>query len=838
MRKGRFAGLNNDAPEGTQRLSASRRRLASLLVPAAPASVAAVALIGVPALTVLIAAAAAIALAWFGRAQWRQGDDALDGATGSGGEQAARFVADFEQSGSGWFWESNADGLLTYVSDVLADYLGRDRESLLGSRFEELLLVEDGDGKEAKRPTLAFHLSSRFPFADVIVAPNDSKELCWSLSGRPRFDEVGRFLGFRGIGLHLGEKQQAEHRASELAASDSLTGLANRARMRNMLDEALGNSSSRKEGCGLLLIDLDRFKQVNDTLGHPIGDLLLQDVAQRLSAEVGDDGQVGRLGGDEFEALLPGMDEEGRLAALADRIIARVSAPYAVRGHTISIGASIGIAISRPGKTFAAALIKQADLALYAAKRAGRGTYRFFEAEMDAQESERRILENDLRLAITKGQLQLVFQPVVNAATEDLIGFEALVRWAHPVRGLLQPADFLHVAEASGLITAIGEWAVRTACDEAAKWPEHLRLTVNLSHAELEQPGLVAKLANALGASGLDPDRLELDLAEPALLADSQEMRSILSGLNALGVHLALDDFGLGTASIVTLKAAPIDRVKIHPTLLRPALAEGSRAEAIAASVVALAEVLGMAVTAECVETLDELALVRKLGCTEIQGFLFGRPMAADEALKLAEASKPMSVGEEMQQRPPRHSLIRRGELLWDGTSLPVRLRNISADGAMIETDQPMEAGSDVELDLADGLRLSGQVRWSKDGRIGVKFAEAFDLKRLGKAKRAARGRHGHARLPAQRDRARFALGRPAGSPVDQGREAQWLKPPAPPPFRVSPTPSKPTRCYRRSWAFPAKSSATASATSFARRRRQGSSCLRATVPAANSFDA
>ena len=739
MRKGRFAGLNNDAPEAPQRLFPSRRRIVFLFTPVAPAAVAAVSLVGAPALAVLIAAAtAAIALAWFGLVQWRKGDDAHFNATGSEGEQAARFVADFEQSGSGWFWESNADGLLTYVSEVLADYLGRDCESLLGSRFEELLLIEDGGGKETKRPTLAFHLSSRFPFADVIVAPNDSKELCWSLSGRPRFDEVGRFLGFRGIGLHLSEQQQAKHRASELAASDSLTGLANRARMRNMLDEALGNSSSRKEGCGLLLIDLDRFKQVNDTLGHPIGDLLLQDVAQRLSAEIGDDGQVGRLGGDEFEALLPGMDEEGRLAALADRIIARVSAPYAVRGHTIAIGASIGIAISRPGKTFADGLIKQADLALYAAKRAGRGTYRFFAAEMDAQESERRILENDLRLAITKGQLQLAFQPVVNAATEDLIGFEALVRWAHPVRGLLQPADFLHLAEASGFITAIGDWAVRSACDEAARWPEHLRLSVNLSHAELEQPGLVATVANALGASGLDPDRLELDLVEPALLADSQEMRSVLSGLNALGVHLALDDFGLGTASIVTLKAAPIDRVKIHPALLRPALAEGSRAEAIAASVVALAEVLGMAVTAECVETLDELALVRKLGCTEIQGFLFGRPMAADAALKLAEASKPMSVGEEMQKRPPRHSLIRRGELLWDGTSLPVRLRNISADGAMIETDQPMAAGSDVELDLADGLRLSGQVRWSKDGRIGVKFAEAFDLKRLGKARRAA----------------------------------------------------------------------------------------------------
>ena len=738
MRKGRFAGLNDSAPEATPRLSGSRRRIVFFLVPVTPALVAASALLGAPPLIVLLATGLAIALAGFGLFQLCFAGDGFGTSAMAEDEQATRFVADFENSGHGWFWESNADGLLTYVSDVLADYLGRDREELLGKRFEELLLVEDGEGEQSRRPALAFHLSSRFPFADVIVAPNDSRELCWSLSGRPRFDEVGRFLGFRGIGLHLSEQHQAEHRASQLAASDSLTGLANRARMRNMLDEALGNSSSRKEGCGLLLIDLDRFKQVNDTLGHPIGDLLLKDVAKRLSDEIGDDGQIGRLGGDEFEALLPGMDEEGRLAALADRIIARVSAPYAVRGHTIAIGASIGIAISRPGRTLADALIKQADLALYAAKRAGRGTYRFFAPEMDAQESERRILENDLRLAIKKGQLQLAFQPVVNAATEDLVGFEALLRWAHPIRGQLQPADFLHLAEASGLMSAIGEWAVRSACEAAAKWPVHLRLSVNISHAELEQPRLVATVANALGASGLDPDRLELDLVEPALLADSQEMRSILAGLKALGVRLALDDFGLGTANIASLKSAPIDRVKIHPDLLRPALADGSRAEAIAASIVALADGLGMGITAECVETLDELAVVRKLGCTEIQGFLFGRPMAADAAQELAEASKPMTAGEEMHSRPPRHSLIRRGALRWDGTSLPVRLRNISADGAMIESDQPMEAGSDVELDLADGLRLSGQVRWSKDGRIGVKFAEAFDLKRLGTAKRAA----------------------------------------------------------------------------------------------------
>ena len=740
MRKGRFAGLNS-AEEAAPGPSAWRRLIAAALVPTAPGLVAVAALVSPQPLVMTIAGSVGLLLALTGLFLLRSRPAAeAQAAANQDSDRARRLVADFEESGSGWFWETNADGMLTYVSEPLAKALDRERPALIGRRFEELLLVEDSQVDEAGRPALGFHLTSRFPFANVLVAPDGRKDLCWSLSGRPRFDEVGRFLGFRGIGLTLSESQRAEILSSRSAGCDSLTGLPNRARMRAMLDEALSNSVSRREGCGLVLIDLDRFKQVNDTLGHPIGDLLLKEVAQRLSAVIDSEGQVGRLGGDEFEALLPGVDEEGRLAALAEQIIAKVSAPYVIRGHTLTVGASIGISISRPGKTFADALIKEADLALYAAKGAGRGTYRFFEPGMDAQECERRILENDLRVAITKGQLRLAFQPVVNSATEDLVGFEALLRWSHPVRGLLAPTDFLPMAEASGLICGIGEWVVREACAEAAKWPTHLRLSINLSLAELEHGQLAATIAGALGASGLDPERLEVDLVESALLADTETIRAVLAALKTLGVRLALDDFGDGTASIISLKSTPLDRLKIHPTLLRAALPDGSRARSVVAAVAGLAETLGMGVTAEGVETLDELQLVRELGCSEIQGFLFGRPMTADEALKLAADSKPMTAAD-VRPRPPRHSLIRRGSLSWDGGSLPVRLRNISADGAMIESGNVMEPGSEVELDLADGLRLTGQVRWSQDGRVGLKFAESFDLQRLGTAARKAGSR-------------------------------------------------------------------------------------------------
>jgi len=732
MRKGRFAGLESADPAAI-RLREWSRLAAAALAAAAPAIVALLAFSGAATLIVAAAAGVATLLVLLAIYALRRGANRhVEAIALEEDERARRLVAGFEDSGCGWFWETNADGRLSYLSEAVAEALDRDRDALLGRRFEELLLVEESSGEGIERPTLGFHLSSRFPFANALVSPNGRKDLCWSLTGRPRFDEVGRFLGFRGVGLNLSESQRVEIASDRLAGCDSLTGLANRARMRAMLDEALANSASRREGCGLLLIDLDRFKQVNDTLGHPIGDLLLKEVAQRLSAVVDGEGQVGRLGGDEFEVLLPGVDEEGRLAALAEQVVATISAPYIVRGHTLLIGASIGIAISRPGKTLADALIKEADLALYAAKGAGRGTYRFFEPEMDALESERRILENDLKVAIKKGQLRLAFQPVVNAASEDLVGFEALLRWSHPVRGLLAPADFLPLAQASGLIRGIGEWVVREACTEAAKWPTHLRLAINVSQSELENPKYAAIVAAALGAADLEPERLELDLGETTLLADTETIRSVLAALHGLGVRLALDDFGEDGASILTFKSPSLDRVKIHPSLLRKALLEDSRAFTVLNAIVALAETLGMSVTAEGVETIDELDLVRRLGCSNIQGFLFGRPMSANEANQLAADSKSMTAGKDVEPRPARHSLIRRGSLSWAGGTLPVRLRNISAEGAMIESGNDMRPESDVELDLADGLRLTGRVRWSQDGRIGLKFAEAFDLRRLG----------------------------------------------------------------------------------------------------------
>lgn len=654
--------------------------------------------------------------------------------------KARRFVEDLEKTGRGWFWETNADGAVTYLSEPIAEALARSTADLIGRPFSDLKLVDHASGDDEAKPALGFQLSARFPFSDIAVRPEGRTDIGWSLWGTPRFDNYGRFLGFRGLGLRADAASRGEAEVGRIAVADALTGLPGRAAMRSLLEDGLRNADIRKEGCALLLIDLDRFKQVNDTLGHPIGDAVLREVAERLTSAIGDHGQVGRLGGDEFEAVLPGVDEEGRLSALADRLIESLSRPYHIKSHRISIGASVGIAISRPGKTLPEALIKEADLALYAAKANGRGTFCFFEHGMQSKEADRQILAADLRCALEKGQLKLVYQPIVDAMSEEPTGFEALLRWTHPTRGQLCPPAFLGVAEESGLIGPIGEWVLRSAAEEASKWSPRLRLTVNVAPAQLAAPGFPAIVAAALAASGLDADRLELDLREDSLVGENGGAQPALFKLKALGVRLALDDFGAGSSSLVSLKSAPLDTIKVDPVLLRGASSDGRRNGAIVRAIVAMAEGLGMSVVAEGVETQEELALAREFGCPQIQGFIFGRPVEAAEAARLASKVRSVDPQGFAFQRPPRHSLIRKGKLKVSGKGHEVRLRNISAAGAMLECAGAFDAGAEVELDLGGGLLLPAEIRWAQDGRIGLRFAAEFELHKLARRNGAATG--------------------------------------------------------------------------------------------------
>ena len=644
--------------------------------------------------------------------------------------KALNFVDEFENSGRGWFWETDPIGTLSYVSRQLADDFQCEPEALLGRRFTDLLSVDQASEALEERKTLGFHLSARFPFSDVVVRPASEQDVHWSLSGNPIFDERGRFLGFRGIGTDLTEQRKSEREISRLARFDSLTSLPNRAMMRQTLDEALRNAAHRQKGCALFMIDLDRFKNVNDTLGHPVGDALLRQVAERLTSVMGNHGQVGRLGGDEFQAVLPGAVDIGLLESLARTLIEQVSRVYMIEGYKVTIGASVGIAIGDPGRASADALVRNADLALYAAKGAGRGKHCFYQPSMHSEAAERQLLENDLRQAIERGELSVHYQPIVRAAGEEVSGFEALARWQHPTRGPISPAKFVPLAEEAGLIGKIGEWVLRTALEEAARWPDHVRVAVNLSPLQFNDPSVVAMVGKHLSETGVRAERLELEITEGVFLAEGDSTDETFAKLKALGVRLALDDFGTGYSSLGYLKKAPFDKIKIDQSFVRGAASTTNRNSAIIRAIVTLAETLGMDTCAEGVETHDDLQLIRDLGVSMVQGYIFGKPSPAETARELANSATVEAEGFACI-REPRHRLMRRAVTAIGGETVEVRLRNISSMGALVECPLPVAPGTELTIDIVGVAPMHGTVRWAQSGKFGVQFDGQFDLGRL-----------------------------------------------------------------------------------------------------------
>jgi len=645
--------------------------------------------------------------------------------------KALHFVNEFENSGRGWFWETNPQGTLSYVSEQLADDCQCAPEALLGRQFTDLLSVDNQNGDALREErTLGFHLSARFPFSDVVVRAASAEDVHWSLSGNPIFDERGRFLGFRGIGTDLTEQRRSEQEITRLARFDSLTGLPNRTLMRQTLDEALRNAARRLKGCTLFLIDLDRFKNVNDTLGHPIGDALLRIVAQRLTSVMGDHGQVGRLGGDEFMAVLPGAVETGLLESLARTLIEQVSRPYLIEGHRVTIGASVGIAIGDPGRACADSMVRNADLALYAAKADGRGKHCFYQAAMHSEASDRQVLENDLRQALDRNEIWVAYQPIILAAGEEVSGFEALARWNHPVRGPIGPDLFIPLAEECGMIGKIGQFVLKTALAEAAIWPDTVRIAVNLSPIQFNDPSIIDVIGAALAETQVRAERLELEITEGVFLADSDATDVTFARLKALGVRLALDDFGTGYSSLGYLKKAPFDKIKIDQSFVRGAATATNRNSAIIRAIVTLAESLGMDTTAEGVETHDDLQLIRELGVGQVQGYIFGKPAPAAEARAMANRVTVEADGFKCE-REPRHRLMRRAIASVDGVPTEIRLRNLSAMGALVECARPVSPGTTVVIDIIGVGPVSGTVRWAQAGKFGVLFGEQFDLARL-----------------------------------------------------------------------------------------------------------
>ncbi len=422
---------------------------------------------------------------------------------------------------------------------------------------------------------------------------------------------------------HLDRRQGAT-----AGALDPLTGLPNRTCFHSRLDEAQSRLQRAGESFAVLAVDLDRFKNVNDTLGHPIGDALLQKVAERLQSAVRPTDTVARFGGDEFAVLQGDVGEVVGAETLAKRIVDLLGRAYIVDGHLINIGASVGVAIAPADGSDPNVLLKNADLALYRAKSEGRDTFRFFEPEMDARMRARRALELDLRKALAMHEFQLVYQPQMNLETDQLVGCEALIRWHHPTRGLVSPADFIPLAEEIGLIVPIGEWVVRTACAEAAQWPAELSIAVNLSPAQFKSKKLVQVIASALSTSGLAPHRLELEITEGVLLHENDANLTTLHALRGLGLRISMDDFGTGYSSLSYLRSFPFDKIKIDRSFVSGGKSQ-DESMAIVRAIASLGASFGMTTVAEGVETPEQMSRIRHEGCTDVQGYFISRPISS-----------------------------------------------------------------------------------------------------------------------------------------------------------------------------------------------------------------
>jgi len=639
---------------------------------------------------------------------------------------ALLLVRNYEESGQGWFWSTDAGGRLTYITDSVAQLMGRTSGALLGTPLVDLFLPVDSHGERQR--TLPFLLTRQSRFDELpLRSAFEGDDRWWAISGCPQFDGGGKFAGYRGSGTDITAQRRSAEDASRLALYDSLTGLANRFHISKKLEATLAAFVQQQRSCATMLLDLDRFKQVNDTLGHPAGDALLKQVAERLLKIVGDREMVSRLGGDEFQIILPDIEDRGKLGDMAAEIIASLSQPYSVEGSRCIIGVSVGVAIAPFDGLSSDDLVRNADLALYAAKGNGRGRFAFYSSDLHQAAEDRRVLEEDLRDALARGEIELGYQPVVHSRSDMVTGVEALVRWTHRERGRISPAVFIPIAEEANLIWPLGEWVLRKACEDAARWPGEMRVAVNVSPIQFANPDLPKIVANALAATGLAPDRLELEITESVFLADSAETSRMFKALKGLGVRLALDDFGTGYSSLGYLQSAPFDKIKIDQSFVRDATIPGSRNGAIIAAIVALAEALEMETTAEGIESLDQLDLVRKLNVSHVQGYVYSKAVPQAELLEHAEAgSWTIKPAGPARQRNDRFSLFRKVGAIHDNHRYGVVIRNLSATGAFIEGILDVPVGTRFVIDFGEGQLVTATVRRSMKHQQGVEFEQTM----------------------------------------------------------------------------------------------------------------
>ncbi len=542
------------------------------------------------------------------------------------GDLISLLLREFEENALDFLWETDEHLRLINVSDRLAQVMGCPPSALQGGCVVGWINqgTQQAGGEARNTAEVLTCLSKRLPFRDmqIVIALEDQQH--WLIvSGKPVLDQGGDFVGYRGVGSDITAAHRSDERIAYLARYDSLTDLPNRALFRETLAQACA-----QRGCfALLCLDLDGFKAINDSFGHSTGDALLAAVAARLRASLREGDVVARLGGDEFAVLQAGGDAEAA-AILAQRLVDRVSEPFQLGGSVVSVGLSIGIAIECHGLA-PDDFLHAADLALYHSKASGRGTWHFFEPDMALRAQEKHALQADLRQAIEHDELTLEFQPIIDIASGEVIGAEALARWLHPARGRVPPAEFIPAAEETGLIYPLGAWVLRHACKQAVDWASNTRVAVNLSPLQFRDPGLLDLVDEVLADTGLPPARLELEITESVFLDALDTTLACLHALRARGIHIALDDFGTGYSSLSYLRSFPFDKVKIDQSFVRD-LGVSENALAIVQAIVGMAGSLGMRTTGEGVETPAQAELLQLIGCSQVQGYLYGRPCSAD----------------------------------------------------------------------------------------------------------------------------------------------------------------------------------------------------------------
>jgi diguanylate cyclase (GGDEF)-like protein len=628
-----------------------------------------------------------------------------------------------ERSGLGWFWASDEAGRLTYLSSALAECVAVPLEELLGQPMAATFVPTDHDGRTK---SLALMLSAHKGFAGLCVrAAKRPDSVVLRFAGQPIFDDDGQFKGFRGTGSDITEEFFREEETARLAKYDSLTGLSNRHRMAQQIENTLTVFKQARRNCALMMLDLDRFKHVNDTLGHAAGDELLRQVAERLGRAIDRDCEIGRLGGDEFQVLLPDVDDRGELGDLALKIITMLRQPYSLEEGRCVIGASVGIAIAPHDGVTREEIMRAADLALYAAKNGGRGQYRFFSGELENETIFRRRLEENLGSGLRGNELFLRFEPIIDVASRYVRGLEAHVCWNHPQRGEIDEEEVAQILEGSSHVCDVGLWAIADACHQAVRWPESLRVVVNVPTSLFLLPEFVDEVAQALHQAGLPAGRLELHISEAVFLGDSNLVDRTLGALSRLGVRLTLDEFGSGYSSLSYLRRAPFHAIKIDQKLVAPAERDNSHDLALVRAIVALAGALEMDTIAGGVETnLLRLAL-QEAGVQFIQGPIYCEPVNHDTLVEaLAGGEWQIEPSAARQYRARRRTVFRKIHVIHDDYSYEVTLRNLSRSGALIEGLAEVPKDTQFVVDLGGGQLAVATVIRSHGNTQGLEFEQ------------------------------------------------------------------------------------------------------------------